>query len=665
MAVHALRASTRANGPTRVTATKARHSSRLNDPNDPMPTRAELMQKGIALHQAGDIEGAERCYRKVLRAAPGEFGALYYCGLLEAQRGRYQEALRLLSHAVRIDARSAEAHANLGNVLSALNRNAEALASFDRALAIQPHSAQLHYNRGNALLALDRNEEALASYDRVLAMLPNRVEALYNRGLALQKLARHEEAHAAYAAVSALVPDHAAAHYNRGVASHALRRYQQALACYDRALEIAPDDVAGLLNRGLVLDELDRPAEALASYDQALAIEPDFAEALNNRGNVLRQLNRPAEALASCQRALAARPGYLEALNNRGLALQALNRNEEALASYDEAVRAAPHDPDAHWLRSLCRLLLGDFERGWEEYEWRWRVADFPSAKREFEQPLWLGQEDIRDKTVLLHAEQGLGDTLQFVRYVELVAHKGARVILEVQRPLVNLLSAVRGALRVIGAGDPLPASDYHCPLLSLPLACKTTAASVPARVPYLRAEPALVGEWQRRLAQNARPREFKIGICWQGLPVKKIDFGRSIPLHEFHALARLPQVRLISLQKNHGLDQLDRLPAGMHVEALGAEFDAGERAFLDSAAVIENVDLVVTSDTSVAHLAGALGRPVWVPLQHAADWRWMTGVSHSPWYPTMRLFRQSAPADWRPVFAEMARALASLIASR
>jgi tetratricopeptide (TPR) repeat protein len=507
--------------------------------------------------------------------------------------------------------------------------------------------------------------EAERCYKAILAAKPDQLEALYYLGILEAQLGRHEEALASYDRVLALMPDNAAAIYNRGVILQKLARYEAALASYDQALVFAPDDVEVLTNRGITLYELKRYEEALASYDKALTIKPDFVEALNNRGNVLRELSRPEEALASCDKALAIKPDYLEALTNRGIALEALKRHDEALASYDEALAINPNYADAHWAASLCSLALGDFERGWQEYEWRWKTADFPSPRRQFQRPLWLGQKSIRGKTILLYGEQGLGDTIQFCRYVEFVAQKGARVILEAQPPLKSLLAGLDGVQQVLAAGEPLPEFDFQCPLVSLPLAFKTTLETVPARVPYLKAAPGLVGQWRARLARTMGPHDLKIGICWQGEPTAKVDMGRSISLREFHPLSRIPGVRLISLQKHHGLDQLDNLPSGMVVEILGDDFDSGSRAFVDSVAVMENIDLIITSDTSVAHLGGALGRPTWVALKYVPDWRWTLDRNDSPWYPTMRVFRQSKPDDWHAVFEVMSRELAALVSSR
>ncbi len=596
-----------------------------------MATLAQSITEAIAFHQAGDLAQAERCYRLVLAGDPEQVDALHYLGVLEAQRGRGAEALALIERALAREPRAAEVHFNRGNILQGLNRFAEALASYDQVLLLMPQNAPAHYNRGNVLQQLKRHEEALASYDKLLA----------------------------------LMPDNAAAFYNRGVALQALKRYEEALASYDRALSIALDDAEVLSNRGIALYELKRYEEALASYDQALAIKPDFVEVLNNRGNVLRELNRLEEALASCDKALAIKPDYLEALTNRGMALQALNRHAEALVCYDRALAVSPNYADAHWAVSLCSLALGDFERGWREYEWRWKTEDFPSPRREFQRPLWLGREDIRGKTILLYGEQGLGDTLQFSRYVEMVAHRGANVILEVQPALKSLLAGLHGAPRILATGERLPDFEYQCPLLSLPLAFKTTLETVPARVPYIETTPERVMAWRTRLAQTIDPRDFRVGICWQGQPAAKADIGRSIPLREFYPLSQIPGVRLISLQKHHGLDQLDDLPAGMKVETLGDDFDAGSNAFVDSAAVMESLDLIVASDTSVVHLAGALARPVWVALKHVPDWRFMREQSASPWYPTVRLFRQPKPADWHAVFAIISSELQALVASR
>jgi Tfp pilus assembly protein PilF len=484
-------------------------------------------------------------------------------------------------------------------------------------LAIRPDIAEVLYNRGNALQALRRPAEALASYDRVLAIKPDHVGALNNRGLALA----------------------------------GLHRPADALMSFERVLAIQPDHARALNNRGNTLQELRRPAEALASYERALVVQPAYAEAHYNRGIVLRGLGRPAEALASFDSALAIDPNHADALNNRGVVLRDLDRPLEALASYDRALAIEPGYAEAHSNRSCLALLLGDYERGFEEFEWRWRVPEIAPWRRDFAQPLWRGDTPLAGKTILLHAEQGFGDAIQFVRYVPLVAGRGATVVLEAPPPLAALLARVEGAAAVVGRGDELPAFDCHCPLASLPLAFKTRLETIPASVPYLAAAQDRVLKWQQRLPETSKRR---VGIAWAGNADFQGDQSRSIGLARFSPLLSIPGIELVGLQKDLRDGDRDILQSHQHVVHLGdaiADFD-------DTAAIMSSLDLVISSDTSVVHLAGALGKPVWVLLQFVADWRWLRERSDNPWYPTARLFRQPELDDWENVIGCVAESL-------
>jgi tetratricopeptide (TPR) repeat protein len=504
----------------------------------------------------------------------------------------------------------------LGLLEAQQGRGEEALRLIGQALKINPRLVEAHAHHGNVLKTLGRHAEALASYDHALALLPGNAAALYNRGVILQELKRNEEA----------------------------------LASYDKALAITPDDVEVLTNHGIVLYELKRHDEALASYERALAIKPGFAEALNNRGNVLRELNRPEEALASFDQALAINPGHIDALNNRGLVLQALNRDAEALASYDRALAIDPDYADSHWAAGLCSLALGDYARGWREYEWRWRTADFPSPRRNFPQPLWVGQADIRRKTILLYGEQGFGDTLQFCRYVEMVMQLGARVVLEVQPPLKNLLTQIPGVQQVLGAGEALPEFDFQCPLLSLPLAFGTRRETVPARPHYLGVSPESVQKWRARIGQRD---VLTVGVAWAGSATHKNQRNRSLALSQLLPLTECG-IRLVSLQKD--LQPGDRELFARRRDFLHFEDDLAD--FSDTAAAMSQMDLVISVDTAIAHLAGAMGKPVWIMLPHVAEWRWMRNCEQTPWYPTARLFRQSTAGDWSGVIERIANAL-------
>jgi tetratricopeptide (TPR) repeat protein len=526
------------------------------------------------------------------------------------------------------------------------------------AVALNPRSTHFHAKLGNALRDLKRLDEALASYDRALALKPDHAEALYNRGTVLRGLKRSGEALASYDHVLALKPDFAEAFNNRGNALRDLKRLDEALASYDRALALKPDHAGALYNRGNALQDLKRFDEALASYDRAIALRPDHAEAFNNRGNTLHELKRLDEALASFDQAIALRPGYADAFYNRGNALHKLKRLDEALASYDQAIARKRGYANAVNNRGIARLLDGRFREGWADYEWRWRATEIPGERPTIGARTWQG-ENLAGARIAIYAEQGLGDVIQFARYLPLLVQRGAKVTFLAPAELVRLLRPLSPEIEVVSSIEARGPFDFQCALMSLPFQFGTELSSIPNQVPYLSAEKDLIARWANRLGGHG----FKIGIAWQGNPNRMIDRGRSIPLAEFVPLLRLPGLRAISLQKNHGLDQLASLPAGVNLEILGDEFDRGPDAFLDTAAVMANLDLIVTSDTSIAHLAGALGRPTWVALKYVPDWRWLLDREHCPWYPTMRLFRQQTDGDWKSVFSKIEQLLRSQLA--
>jgi tetratricopeptide (TPR) repeat protein len=604
-------------------------------------------REALAHHQGGRLADAERLYRSILKAEPNHFDSLHLLGVVQAQSGRPGEALRHLDAAVKIDPRAVPVLNNRGNILKDLGRLDEAVASYDAAIAVRPDYADAHANRGHALLALRRLAEALASYDRALNLRPSDVEACLGRGACLMDMGRPAEALASYDRFVALVPDHPQGHCIRAGALFATRQFADALASCDRALALAPGYAEVHFLRGNVLLELKRHEDAVASFERAVALQPDYAEAHNNCGHALRALGRLAEALASYDRALALKPDYVGALNNRGIVLGGLNRLDEALASYDRALALDPDYADAHMNRALARLLLGRFAEAWPDYEWRWRQTGFPSKKPDVDAPWWQG-EDLSRRRLLVFSEQGFGDVVQFARYLPRVAQLGGKTTLLVNKKLSRLLRPMTEGIDVVDAPD--GAYDVQCALLSLPYRFGTDLDSIPATVPYLRAEPDLVDAWRNRIGQHG----FKIGIAWQAAPGAGSAADRSIPLTQFAPLARLPGVRLISLQKHVGLDQLATLPDDLRIEMPGEGFDDGPDAFIDTAAVMANLDLVIAADTVIVHLAGALARPVWVALPHVPDWRWMLDRQDYPWYPTARLFRQKQLGEWDQVFAEM-----------
>jgi tetratricopeptide (TPR) repeat protein len=677
---------------------------------------ASLLMQALALHQAGRLAEAEKIYVQILAIDPDQFDARHLLGFVFHQRGdsaqalryidlalqknpdnilalnnrgialnalkRFDEALASYDRAIAVRLDFLEALMNRGNTLQELRRFDAALASFDRAIAVRPDHVDAYYNRANTLHALKRFDEALTSFDRALALRPDSAAALANRGVTLHALARFEEALASYDAALALWPDSDAVFANRGITLHALKRFEEALASLDRALALRPDNAEALASRGVTLHVLRRFDEALASYDRALELRPDSAEAHSNRGVTLFELRRYAEALASCDRALALQPDFPEALSGRGNALSMLKRFEEASANYhralalrpdyaeahtslgvnlhaqrrfDEALqcyeRALAVRPDfaeAHYDGGLSRLLTGDFDRGWVEHEWWREVAHFKRAERNFAQPRWTGSPAIAGKTILLHAEQGFGDTIQFCRYAPRVAALGARVILEVQEALRDLIRrSLDGVAQVVAKGDTMPPFDLHCPFLSLPLAFGSRLETIPHETPYLRASAQAVATWGARLPRKTRPR---IGLAWSGRPEHNNDLNRSIDLASFLSPLGGIDATLVSLQREVRAADAIVLRERSDLIHFGEEL----KDFSDTAALAANMDLVIAVDTSVAHLAGALAKPIWILLPFVPDWRWLLDRDDSPWYPTARLFRQDDSRRWDGVFARL-----------
>ncbi|MBN3849845.1 tetratricopeptide repeat protein [Paraburkholderia sp. Ac-20342] len=559
-----------------------------------------MLRQAVALQRNGALVEAEELYREILELKPKHGDALRWLGELALQMGRVQEGADLLKKALAVNPKQAPVHSNLAYALNALQRHGEALASAERALALQPKFADALNHRGNALAALSRPLDALASFERALAL--------------------------------------------------------------------APDFAVAWNNRACVLRDLGRAADALDSCERALALQPAYPDAWSNRGNALGDLNRPLEAEHSYRRALELAPGFVDAWNNLGLAQIDLNRHEDALASYERALALNPAAAETHWNQALCLLQMGRFEAGWRAYEWRWERRRIQAGKREFAQPLWLGDFPLDGKTILLHAEQGLGDTLQFCRYASSVARLGAKVVLEVPAPLLRLLSTLDGVDQLIEAGQPLPPFDCHCPLLSLPLALRTDETSIPSATPYLFADAAAVSAWRERIDAGADAAEqpetqlkhLKVGLVWAGenrahvAELRKIDARRSLAFERFAPLLDVPNVRFFSVQKGVAAQQLAESALRDRV----ADYTGLLHDFADTAALVANLDLVISVDTSTAHLAGALGRPVWILNRFDTCWRWLLERSDTPWYPHARLFRQPALGDWDSVIDAVREAL-------
>ena len=572
------------------------------------PSSAETaarLKLALRRHREGRLQEALTLYQLVISNDPGNFEALHGAGILHGQLGQYEKALRFFVAAGAVRPGDFSVHYNQGKALHELKRLVEVLACYDRALALRPGYVPAYNNRGNVLQELGRYEEALANYDQALSLKPDYVDAQINRGNVLQDLHCYEAALASYEAAIRLDPNCAEAYYNLGNALKELGRHEEVLAAYGRAITLRPDYAEAYCNRGLVLHRLQRCEDALECYDKAITLKADYADAHYNRGNVLKDLRR----------------------------------YEDAVASFDRAIALRSWDVDAQFNKALVKLLVGDYETGWLLHEWRWKTEQHKEYLRDFKQDLWLGNRPVAGQRILLHAEQGLGDVIQFARYAPLVAALGATVILEAPSPLIPLLETLACNATLVAAGNALPEFDMHCPLASLPLAFKTTVATIPAETSYLSAEPQRRSTWRARLGARQQSR---VGLTWSGNPRHKNDRNRSISLRVMEPLLGL-DYEYHSLQKEVRDDDQTILARCAQIRRHESEL----RDFADTASLVAELDLVITVDTAVAHLAGALGKEVWILLPYISDYRWMTERSDSPWYPSARLFRQHARGDW------------------
>ena len=537
------------------------------------------------------------------------------------RQGRVAEAEKIYTRILKSLPDQFETLQLLAEIKMQRGKPGEAYRLITAAVAARPQSPEARVHLALVLRALKRPEEALASLDKALTLAPADFDALGMRGDVLLELARAQEA----------------------------------LDCFDRTLAQLPAHPQARINRGAALAALGRHADALADFDAAIASGADHPMATYNRANALFELGRYAEALAGYDAVLARVPQHAVAWNNRGNTLTALKRHTEALASFAKAIEAQPDYGDAHFNESLALLASGDYARGFAEYEWRWKRTSRPQPRPNYRGRAWLGEFPLQRKTILLHAEQGLGDTIQFARYAPLLARAGANVALEVQPELKALLATLAGVTTIVARGEPLPAFDVHCPLGSLPLACKTDPTTVPADIPYLRATDEHVAKWRPRLETAETPR---IALAWAGNAAHPNDRNRSIALTRLQPLWESTGGRVVSLQREPRAQ--DREILGREPRILHVGDDLADMA--DAAAVVALCDLVVTVDTSVAHLAAAMGRPVAILLPFSPDWRWTLDGPTSPWYPAARLFRQPRPGDWESAIANLMRELPSLL---
>jgi tetratricopeptide (TPR) repeat protein len=703
----------------RVSAVKC---TRLFIPQRALPI-PNLYDAALRHHCAGGLYEAERGYREILSIDSCHADSLHLLGVIGHQTGNNQAAEAMIRKAIGLNGKSPDYHCNLGCVLQALDRQNEAVTSYQNALALAPCHSKAHNNLGNALLALGRAQEAIAHYAQVLDQCPRDADAQNNMGNALSKAGKPLEAIACYENALAINENHFQACFNLGCVFQELGELDRAMACYQQAVSIQPDHAQTHNNLGNVLQALKKPDEAITCYKRAISIQPGYAEAYNNLGNVLREQEKLDAALACYVSALTLKHDYLDAAIQCSDTLRELGRLEEAaqlfeqvinvvpenaevqrnfgdalrklgkLAAAEEhckrAIALAPTDADAHLnlgnalydagkvgeaircykqaiaLRpehaiskmnlAIAQLKSGDLLSGWKNYEWRWNQKLARGQKREFVQPLWRG-EPIQGRRILLYGEQGLGDCIQFLRYVPMVHAAGGKIVLEIPCRLKRLVAQLPGIEESVAFGDLLPSFDWQCPLVSLPLVFGTDLDSIPGTAPYLKVPSDAC---QKAQSYPWPSGALRVGLAWAGNPRNQNDKFRSMPFACFQTLSSIQGLSFFSLQLGEALEQLTQSGAPVtDLAPLTADM-------ADTAAFIANLDLVITVDTSIAHLAGALAKPVWILLASNADWRWMAEREDSPWYPTARLFRQSALGDWNGVMDRVVSCLTSLLASQ
>jgi tetratricopeptide (TPR) repeat protein len=618
------------------------------------PRAADGWTEGLALQRAGRLDEARRCYEAILARDPRHFEALFLHGMISHQEGRHREAVELFRRAIGVRADVAEAYSNLADALVELGLWDEAATECDKAIALKPGFAEAHVNRGLALHRAGRAEQALASYDAAIRLKPSLGDAYNNRAAVLRDLRRLEAALADCDMAIRLNPRHAKAYKNRGDVHLEQKRAALALGDYDRAAGLKPDYAEALHARGAALHDLKRLPEARASLDQAIALKPDMADWLYLRGLVLRDLGLRDAALADWDRVLGLAGGHAEAHYARGVALQEQGRYGEALAAFDQVIALDAGRADAHLARGFGLLQAGRFDEGWAEHEWRLR--DPRARTRTFEQGQpWRGQPLRDGERLFVFHEQGFGDTLQFCRFIPTLRDRAPNLDLSVQPPLAELLQPLLSATPIL-RGDEVPERfDFHCSLMSLPHLLGSGAAVDPAPAPYLVADR----DRRRKLAARLGPRErLRVGIAWSGNPAHRNDANRSIAFAQLAPLLT-PEAEWISLQDAIRLDDSRAFQGCGRVRHFGDEL----KDFSDTAALVDLMDLVVCVDTGVAHLAGALGKPVWILLPFVPDWRWQLDRSDSPWHPSARLFRQPRMGDWPSVVEQVSAAIAAELA--
>jgi tetratricopeptide (TPR) repeat protein len=618
-----------------------------------MAEYGEEIRSGLALQDSGDWPAALACYLRAIEKNPSDAEGLYRAGIAQAHEGRLDLSSDLLGRSLVVRPGFADAAQALGRVLLSQRKFKEAAAALERASALSPASAEIHFHLGTAQTGLKQLDRAAASYQRALKLKPELGDAHNELGNVYRAQGKLQEAARSYERATKAPGDHAKALYNLGTTRQIQKRYPKALDAYRRSLELNPSNPDAENNLGLVLREEGLVEEAISAFRRAVALKPDHTMAMVNLGSSLQRVNKLEESITVLEAALGQAPCDFRAYADLGNAYVAMNRPEEGIAAYEKALAQDPSLDEVRYNIALAHLVRGNFARGWIGYDSRLETAAH-RRKYPFGKPRWSADQPVLGRKILVYAEQGLGDTIQFVRYLPLLEAEGAQVIALVQAPLRSLLAAQMPTVTFITARDPLPEHDLKCPLLSLPREFATRLDSIPSGVPYLAAPKAKVASWRTVFSKADG---LKVGLVWSGNPKHQFDHNRSVSLELMSRVVSGVPAHFFAIQKElrgNDLERLSGMPRITNLSRYAASFE-------DTAAIVTGLDLVITVDTSVAHLAGALGKRAWVMLSHAPDWRWLLDRADSPWYPSIRLFRQPALGDWETVARQLNAELAAL----
>lgn len=611
--------------------------------------QSDNFQQALQQHQTGNIAEAMQHYQALLQEHPNESQILYLLGTGYCQTGKSQQAIETLQQSLKINPSNPFAYNNLGNAFKDQQLKDEALNCYNHAVRLKADYESAFFNRAVLLRELQRCDESLASFQEAIRLKPNYIEALRECGNLLRDMNRDEEALERYAQALQIDGQNIEVFFQRAVTFKKLGRLYQAIESYNDMLKIQPDHTNALFNRGNLYLSLGKNKKAAESFTLAIQFNPEYADAYLNRGNAHKLLGQMQASLEDYSKAIQLKSDYTEAFSNRGNLHKDCGRVDLALADYEQALTFQPEFAEVQWNRAILLIVKGEYLAGWQAYEWRLRMPSYQINCMKFDRPEWRDLAEIKNKTVLVYPEQGFGDAIQFCRYLIDLSKLCKKLILVMHQSLVSLMNTLPCELSITVKGDPVPEFDMYCPLMSMPYIFKTTLQTIPAKIPYLFADTARVTQWQQRFSQSSKR---KVGLAWSGSIKHENDAQRSIPLQALSALlGQVEQVEWHSLHKEYRLQDQAAINQHAHLIHHGNELND----FADTAALIECLDLVITVDTSVAHLAGALGKPVWILLPFAPDYRWGLQQPQTPWYPTARLFRQTSYANWESILQTLA----------